>query len=76
MSLKGMSNGGALLLGLDRGALLRILAGERLCLPEAAGAPHVCVFFEETDELLLERMESFYPGQPLPPIVDLRKPKP
>ena len=75
MSLKGMNKGGGLLLGLDRGALLRILAGERLCLPEAAGAPHVCVFFEETDELLLTRLESFYPGQPLPPVVDLRQKK-
>lgn len=76
MSVKGISNGGAILLGLDRGALIRILSGERLCLPEAGGAPHVCVIFEETDELLLERIESFYPGKPLPPVLDLRKPKP
>lgn len=74
MSLKGTDDNGCVQLGIDRGLLTRILAGERVCLPAAAGAPHVCVFFAETDEGLLERLESFYPGKPMPPVVDLRRP--
>jgi hypothetical protein len=74
VSLKGVDTNGCVTFGIDRGLLTRILTGERVCLPAAAGAPHVCVFFAETDELLLQKLASLYPGEPLPPIVDLRKP--
>ena len=71
MSLKGVDTNGCVTFGIDRRTLERLLAGERVCLPAAGGAPHVCVFFAETDELLIEKLASYYP-EPLPPIIDLR----
>jgi hypothetical protein len=52
---------GALGLGLCRSYVEALLRGERVCIPAAMGAPHVCLFFAEDDPALLARLKELWP---------------
>ena len=64
-----MDNSGAITLGIPRRELEAIMAGNRYCLLGSHGVPHICIVFGETDEELMMRIHSFYPGAPPPPII-------
>ena len=53
-------------IGIDRRTLARLLLGERVCIPAGQGAPHVCLFYADTDDALLERTKQLYPDGLLP----------
>lgn len=64
-----MDTNGSIVLGIPRRELEAIIAGTRYCLPALQGVPHICIVFGETDEELLMRIQSFYPGAPPPPVI-------
>lgn len=65
---------GGIGIGLCRSYIEGLLAGQRVCIPAGMGAPHVCLFFAEDDDALMERTKELYPDGLLPgaPVVDLR----
>lgn len=57
---------GGIGIGLCRSYIEGLLRGERCCVPGDALAPHVCLFFAEDDEALMERTKELYPDGLLP----------
>jgi len=71
-----MDNKGNIVLGIPRRELETIMAGHRYCLPASHGVPHLCIVFGETDEALVETIQSFYPANaPRPVMFDNRTPE-
>lgn len=69
--IRGIDNKGNVILGITRLELDGLAVGHRCCFPgdkpEAAG-PHICLWFAETDEALLARLDEMYPdGVPAEP---------
>lgn len=52
--------------GLCRSYIDALLRGERVCIPGGQGAPHICLFFAEDDDALMERTKELYPDGFLP----------
>ena len=52
--------------GLARATIEALLRGERVCIPAGGGAPHVCLFFAETDADLMARTKELYPDGFMP----------
>ena len=64
--LRVVDDKGCVVLGINRAVLVRMLAGQRFCVPAGHGAPHICLFYEDTDDALLARSREMHPDGLMP----------
>ncbi len=66
--IRGVDNKGCVILGITRAEIDGLLAGKRCCFitkPELGGGPHICLWFAETDDDLIAKLDEMYPdGRP------------